>query len=189
MNNPNYLNSEIFFHDENKNPVRVRVHDCLDNRKMGYDYQQMPTPWPHFKPLKRIKITVNPSLVPPATQVFQYQRWIKSFHFQFAGQLQEGLHKRKMEKEELLTLKQVKYDISKQIRLEVFLNVDTFNWHELESLEEIGLQDEDTIIVTLVSKMGLNLSPLNLQRLNLQNVVILFMAAGLLLPFPLFVLK
>ncbi|OIT26008.1 polyphenol oxidase b, chloroplastic, partial [Nicotiana attenuata] len=70
INNPNYLKSELFFHDENKNPVRVRVQDCLDNRKMGYDYQQMPTPWHHFKPLKKSKITVDPSSVPPATQVF-----------------------------------------------------------------------------------------------------------------------
>ncbi|MQL67721.1 hypothetical protein F6Q10_35520, partial [Streptomyces vinaceus] len=39
------LNSEFFFYDENRNPYRVKVRDCLDSKKMGYDYAPMPTPW------------------------------------------------------------------------------------------------------------------------------------------------
>ncbi|XP_022732751.1 polyphenol oxidase I, chloroplastic-like [Durio zibethinus] len=38
-------NSSFYFYDEKKDLARVKVHDCLDNKKLGYDYQKVGIPW------------------------------------------------------------------------------------------------------------------------------------------------
>ncbi|KAK7400532.1 hypothetical protein VNO78_11741 [Psophocarpus tetragonolobus] len=40
-----YLETSFFFYDENKNYVRVKVKDCLDSTRLGYDYQRADLPW------------------------------------------------------------------------------------------------------------------------------------------------
>ncbi|XP_014632998.1 polyphenol oxidase latent form, chloroplastic-like [Glycine max] len=40
-----WLESSFFFYDENRNYVRVKVKDCLDSKKMGYDYQYVYLLW------------------------------------------------------------------------------------------------------------------------------------------------
>ncbi|MCE7766614.1 hypothetical protein GQL56_28720, partial [Pseudomonas putida] len=71
LTNKDWLNSEFFFYDENRNPFRVKVRDCLDSKKMGFDYAPMPTPWRNFKPIRKSNPgKVNLSSVPPASKVF-----------------------------------------------------------------------------------------------------------------------
>ncbi|KAJ8760511.1 hypothetical protein K2173_015178 [Erythroxylum novogranatense] len=45
-----WLDSTFLFYDENKNLVRVKVRDCLDTRKLGYDFQDVDIPWLKAKP-------------------------------------------------------------------------------------------------------------------------------------------
>nr|AGC55012.1 polyphenoloxidase [Suaeda salsa] len=45
-----FLNSYFYFFDENAQPVRISVRDCLSSRKMGYDYQPMDLPWLRSRP-------------------------------------------------------------------------------------------------------------------------------------------
>ena len=41
-----WLESSFLFYDGNKNLVRVKVvKDCLDSRKLGYDYEYVDTQW------------------------------------------------------------------------------------------------------------------------------------------------
>ncbi|KAG6392108.1 hypothetical protein SASPL_146318 [Salvia splendens] len=40
-------------HANNKELVRVRAGDALDNEKMGYEYEDADIPWVHFRPPKR----------------------------------------------------------------------------------------------------------------------------------------
>ncbi|OIT36750.1 polyphenol oxidase b, chloroplastic [Nicotiana attenuata] len=49
INTPDSLNTEFFFYDEKKNPYLVKVRDCLDNKKMGYDFQAMPIDYNHYQ--------------------------------------------------------------------------------------------------------------------------------------------
>ncbi|XP_060207963.1 catechol oxidase B, chloroplastic-like [Lycium barbarum] len=175
-----WLNSEFFFYDECSNPWRVKVRDCLDHTKMGYDYAPMDKPWHNFKPMKQTTTgKVNTSSLPPANKVFPLAKLDKVISFSISRKIEKN------EQEELLTFC-LKFDNSKNLRFDVFLNADkTVNAVELdkiefagsftnlphvhgntdrkpatfqlainELLEDNGLEDEDTIAVTLVPKKG-----------------------------------
>ncbi|KAH6785368.1 hypothetical protein C2S51_037823 [Perilla frutescens var. frutescens] len=53
INDPDYLNASFLFYDENKQLVKVKVADCLDYRKMGYEYEKIDVPWLSYRPTKR----------------------------------------------------------------------------------------------------------------------------------------
>ncbi|CAN1164786.1 Polyphenol oxidase, chloroplastic [Linum perenne] len=43
--NPDWLDSSFVFFDENAEPVRVKVKDCLDIKKLGYVYEDVDVLW------------------------------------------------------------------------------------------------------------------------------------------------
>jgi len=47
---PDWLNSEFLFSDENKELVRVKVKDTLDTEKLRYGFQDVPIPWLKTRP-------------------------------------------------------------------------------------------------------------------------------------------
>ncbi|KAK4338112.1 hypothetical protein RND71_042599 [Anisodus tanguticus] len=184
-----WLNSEFFFYDENRNPFRVKVRDCLDTKKMGYDYAPMATPWRNFKPIRKTTAgKVNTGVLPPASKVFPLAKLDRAISFSINRPASSRTSQEKNEQEEMLEFTKIQYDDSKYIRFDVFLNVDkTVNADELdkaefagsytslphvhgdntthvtsvtfqlaitELLEDIGLEDEDTIAVTVVPKTG-----------------------------------
>ncbi|XVF87526.1 hypothetical protein PTKIN_Ptkin18bG0127200 [Pterospermum kingtungense] len=61
FNDPDWLNSSFLFYDENANLVRVKVRDCLENRSLGYVYQDVDIPWLKAKPTPR-KVTKKVAL-------------------------------------------------------------------------------------------------------------------------------
>ncbi|XP_060207961.1 polyphenol oxidase E, chloroplastic-like [Lycium barbarum] len=184
-----WLNSEFLFYDENGCPWRVKVRDCLDSKKMGYDYAPMPTPWRNFKPKKTTSGKVPTGSLPPASKVFPLAKMDRAISFSINRPASSRTPQEKNEQEEMLTFNQVKHDKLEYIRFDVFLNTDkTVNADELdkaefggsytslphvhadhnscaedfpnfqlaitELLEEIGLEDEETIAVTIVPKKG-----------------------------------
>ncbi|KAK1269482.1 Aureusidin synthase [Acorus gramineus] len=58
LNDPDWLDSHFYFHDENARLVRVRVRDCLDLSKLRYRYEEVKHPWLDAKP--------KPSIPPSA---------------------------------------------------------------------------------------------------------------------------
>lgn len=50
---PDWLDAAFLFYDENAQLVRVKVRDCLDNRRLGYVYQDVEIPWLKSKPTPR----------------------------------------------------------------------------------------------------------------------------------------
>ncbi|XP_062162702.1 polyphenol oxidase, chloroplastic-like [Alnus glutinosa] len=42
---PDWLNASFIFYDENAQPVRVYVKDCLETNTLGYAYQDVEIPW------------------------------------------------------------------------------------------------------------------------------------------------
>ncbi|KAK4364840.1 hypothetical protein RND71_016198 [Anisodus tanguticus] len=202
LTDKDWLNSEFFFYDENRNPWRVRVRDCLDSKKMGYDYAPMPTPWRNFKP--KIKTTtgkVNTGSLPSASKVFPLTKLDRAISFSINRPTSSRTQQEKREQEELLTFRNIHYDDSKNIRFDVFLNVDkTVNADELnktefagshtnlphvhgnpnrpvsnfdlaitELLEDNGLEDEDTIAVTVVPKKGGELISIGCVEIKLED--------------------
>nr|UOV21272.1 polyphenol oxidase [Camellia sinensis] len=51
---PDLLNSEFTFYDENAQLVTVKVKESLDHRKLGYVYQDVEIPWLNTRPSPRI---------------------------------------------------------------------------------------------------------------------------------------
>ncbi|XP_031254312.1 polyphenol oxidase, chloroplastic-like [Pistacia vera] len=45
-----WLDASFIFYDENAKPVKVKVRDCLDTKKLGYVYQKVDNPWLKTKP-------------------------------------------------------------------------------------------------------------------------------------------
>ncbi|CAN4076457.1 unnamed protein product [Withania somnifera] len=189
LSDKDWLNSEFFFYDENRNPYRVKVRDCLDSKKMGYDYAPMPTPWRNFKPTRKVTSgKAITSSLPPASKVFPLAKLDRTISFSINRPASSRTQQEKTEQEEMLTFNKVQYDDRQYVRFDVFLNVDkTVNADELdkaefagsytslphvhgdnkthvtsvtfklaitELLEDIGLEDEDIIAVTLVPKTG-----------------------------------
>ncbi|PON35755.1 Polyphenol oxidase, partial [Parasponia andersonii] len=52
---PDWLNSEFLFYDENRQLVRVNVHDSLDTRPLGYVYEDVPIPWQGARELAKAR--------------------------------------------------------------------------------------------------------------------------------------
>ncbi|KAL8507807.1 hypothetical protein ACS0TY_018366 [Phlomoides rotata] len=50
ITDPDFLNAAFVFYDENAQLVRVTVKDCIDNLKMGYDYERVDLPWLDYRP-------------------------------------------------------------------------------------------------------------------------------------------
>ncbi|KAF3639198.1 Polyphenol oxidase F, chloroplastic [Capsicum annuum] len=190
IDDPDFLNAELFFYDENKKPYRVKVRDTLNHKKMGFDYLHMPTPWRNYKLVKKSKTKLNARLLPPTTKIFPIAKLDKVISFSVQRLTSGRTQQEKDAKEEMLTFKNLRYDVRKQMRFDVFINAEeNSNWNELnraefsgsytnlphiqrnqsephittiknfqlainELLEEIGLEDEYNLVVTLVPKIG-----------------------------------
>nr|XP_016448022.1 PREDICTED: polyphenol oxidase E, chloroplastic-like [Nicotiana tabacum]WMP39872.1 polyphenol oxidase B [Physalis pubescens] len=135
-----WLNSEFFFYDENRDPWRVKVRDCLDSKKMGYDYEPKATPWRNFKPGKKTTPgKVNLRSVKPASKVFPLSNLDRAICFSIERPATSRSQQEKDEFEEVLTFKNLKYDDSKYIKFDVFVNADkTVNADDIDKKEYAG---------------------------------------------------
>ncbi|WMV43054.1 hypothetical protein MTR67_036439 [Solanum verrucosum] len=125
LTQPEWLNSEFFFYDENKNPYLVKIRDCLDMKKMGYDYAPSPTPWRNFKPNKKSSAgKLDTSLVPPASKIFPIFKLDVNTSFSLDRPASSRTQVEKDNKEEILTFSFIKYDNREYIRFDVYLNAD-----------------------------------------------------------------
>ncbi|MFX6532753.1 tyrosinase family protein [Acinetobacter baumannii] len=59
LTDPDFLDASFVFYDENAEMVRVKVRDCLDEKKLGYVYQDVEIPWLNTRPTPK----VSPSLL------------------------------------------------------------------------------------------------------------------------------
>ncbi|KAJ8555298.1 hypothetical protein K7X08_012794 [Anisodus acutangulus] len=134
-----WLDSEFFFYDENRTPWRVKVRDCLDSKKMGYDYAPMPTPWRNFKPTRKTTTgKVNTDSLRPVSQVFPLAKLDKAISFSINRPASSRTQKEKNEQEEMLTFNGVKHDDREYIRFDVLINAEkTVNANELENVDKV----------------------------------------------------
>ncbi|KAJ6850522.1 polyphenol oxidase, chloroplastic [Iris pallida] len=58
FDDPQWLDSHFYFHDENADLVRVRVRDAIDMDRLGYAYEEVDLPWLDARP----KPSVAPEL-------------------------------------------------------------------------------------------------------------------------------
>ncbi|OIT18685.1 PREDICTED: polyphenol oxidase E, chloroplastic-like [Nicotiana attenuata] len=140
LTDKDWLNSEFFFYDENRDPWRVKVRDCLDSKKMGYDYEPKATPWRNFKPGKKTTPgKVNLRSVKPASKVFPLSNLDRAICFSIERPATSRSQQEKDEFEEVLTFKNLKYDDSRYIKFDVFVNADkTVNADDIDKTEYAG---------------------------------------------------
>ncbi|KAH8479523.1 hypothetical protein H0E87_031588, partial [Populus deltoides] len=139
ISDPDWLNSEFLFYNENAELVRCKVRDCLDNRRLRYTYQNVEIPWLQSKPIARrlgkkaaeTKTALTPitafPLVLDKTIVTVVSRPKKS-----------RSRKEKEEEDEVLVIEGIEYDKGKFVKFDVFINDDVEMPSKPENTEFAG---------------------------------------------------
>ena len=176
---PDWLNIEFYFYDENAELVRAKIKDTIDHIKLGYDYQKVPIPWLKTKPkpfrpkIDKAAFKSPESVLPKALDtkisvVVQRPKRSRS-------------RKEKDEEEEVLTIEGIEFESNKFVKFDVYLNDDSDSGsgstefarsfvhipHRhggkrrsslrtgiTEVVEDIGADDDDNVAVTLVPRVG-----------------------------------
>ncbi|CAI8591177.1 unnamed protein product [Vicia faba] len=204
-----WLESGFLFYDENKNLVRVNVKDCLDTKKLGYVYQDVPIPWLKAKPApgrkkvqKKVEVTleINDENLGESSTNFQVRQQSSREYVKFPLVLddvmsaivkrpQKSRSKEEKEKEEeILLIDGIEFENNIAIKFDVlindedkvigpgntefagsFVNVPHSHKHKnkdnnniktclklglTDLLEDLDVEDDDTIVVTLVPDCG-----------------------------------
>ncbi|KAI3809646.1 hypothetical protein L1987_19243 [Smallanthus sonchifolius] len=131
--NPDWLNASYVFYDENQDLVRVYNKDCVDIKKLGYEFKEPegPLPWLKSRPKRRSSIE-NMSLDP----LFgQGRDVIIAEQLEFPVRLDRifrvcvkrpAVNRTKEEKEkanEILMIKGITFRSDKFVKFDVFVNV------------------------------------------------------------------
>ncbi|XP_073298131.1 polyphenol oxidase I, chloroplastic-like [Primulina huaijiensis] len=177
ITDPDYLNTSFLFYDENARLVRVKVKDCIDNLKMGFDYERIDLPWLDYRPppqTSKARIARIASTAPKAETLFPLKlEQVVRF---------EVSKTKKGKADELLVLENITLDTSKFLKFDVFVNDEDDNPGELDKAayagtyaqvphktntpsattsirlkltdlyEDMDLADDDSIVVTLVPR-------------------------------------
>ncbi|KAL8046760.1 hypothetical protein ABFX02_08G193900 [Erythranthe guttata] len=133
ITDPDYLNASFLFYDENAQLVRVTVKDCLDNTKLGYDFERVDLPWLDYRP-------------PPQTAQAKVMRTISTarkadavFPLKLDGIARVLIQKTKKGKaDELLVIEDITVDTSKFLKFDVFVNDEDDNVGELDKAAYAG---------------------------------------------------
>lgn len=198
---PDWLNAGFIFYDENGQPVRVKVKDCLETPNLGYVYQDVDIPWLQSKPTPRKS---------------KLKKVAKFFHLghgdvALAAETRASLKfpvvldkvittvvprprksrskKEKEEEEEVLVIEGIEFEKDAALKFDVFINdeddtptgpdktefagsfVNVPHKHKhrkkmntclrlgiSDLLEDLAVEDDDTVVVTLVPRYGKGLA-------------------------------
>ncbi|KAG6393867.1 hypothetical protein SASPL_144441 [Salvia splendens] len=133
VDDDDFKNSSFMFYDEKKNLVRVKISDCLDHRKLGYEYEYSDTPWINSRPPQRAVPANLKELakgLPTADKVFPL-KLVKTVKFLVPKPA-------KGKADEALLLENIVTDNSKLIKFDVFINDEDDKPDELDRAEYVG---------------------------------------------------
>ncbi|KAG9154912.1 hypothetical protein Leryth_015538 [Lithospermum erythrorhizon] len=121
--NQAWLDSQLFFWDEKKNPVYVTVKDCLDEEKLGYTYQPTELPWLKAKPIPKLEkedVAAN-SNAPSVANAFPatLDKVVKVL-VQRPKKSRSKAQKKK--KKEVLVFEDIEYPMDEFVKFDVFIN-------------------------------------------------------------------
>ncbi|KAL3821317.1 hypothetical protein ACJIZ3_007222 [Penstemon smallii] len=133
ITDPDFLNAAFLFYDENAQLVRVTVKDCLDNLRMGYDYERIDLPWLDYRPPPQTagaKINRTRTNAPLAETIFPL-KVDKIVRFRVPKTV-------KGKDRELLVLENITVDTTKFLKVDVFVNDEDDNVTELDKAAYAG---------------------------------------------------
>ncbi|KAL8510634.1 hypothetical protein ACS0TY_017449 [Phlomoides rotata] len=177
ITDPDFLNASFLFYDENAQLVRVLVKDCLDNLRMGYDYERVDLPWMDYRPppqTARARITRAASASAPKAETLFPLTLDRVVRF-------EVKKTKKGKADELLVLENITVDTTKFLKFDVFVNDEDDNASELDKAayagsyaqvphktnqtattsfrlkltdlyDDMDIADDDSIVVTIVPR-------------------------------------
>nr|GLL34629.1 Polyphenol oxidase II, chloroplastic [Ipomoea trifida] len=118
-----WLDATFIFYDENKQAVRVRVGDALDNQKLGYKYEFTNLPWLNSKPLPTKKKTglAARSKAPFVTDVFPLTL-DKVVQVKVPRPKKSRSKEEKEAEEEILEIQGIEVAIDQYAKFDVYLN-------------------------------------------------------------------
>ncbi|KAI4374109.1 hypothetical protein MLD38_012144 [Melastoma candidum] len=136
ITDPDWLNAQFMFYDENANLVRVTVKDCLDPKALGYAYQEVDIPWLQSKPTPRQKVKTKLSKLfgSERAAIAATSRPITATFINFPVKLDKKvvtLVKRpktgrtpaeKEEEEEVLLIEAIEFDKESFVKFDVYIN-------------------------------------------------------------------
>ncbi|KAM7498528.1 hypothetical protein LguiA_022942 [Lonicera macranthoides] len=132
ITDPDWLNSSFLFYDEDAQLVRVKVGDCLDNRKLGFEFQKVDMPWLQSKPTPRStnstvagapgsNAAANAANTAAAKVVFPV-KLDKDVKVLVSRPKKARSRKAKDEASEVLVIEGIDYDTNKYVKFDVFIN-------------------------------------------------------------------
>ncbi|GFP78722.1 polyphenol oxidase ii chloroplastic [Phtheirospermum japonicum] len=177
-----WLEADYVFYDENARLVRVKNVDTLDNEKMGYIYQDVDIPWLKNRPRPRFRKSKVAASSAGAGVVFPV-RLDKVVKVLVDRPKKSRSKKDKEKEEELLVIEGIEIDTATFVKFDVFVNDEDDKPDELdkaeyagcysqvphknstkvktkirlgltELLEDLDVEDDDKILVSLVPKAG-----------------------------------
>lgn len=131
LTDPDWLNASFLFYDENAQLVRVKVKDCLDTNKLGYDYQDVDIPWLKSKPtprrsrLDKLKNAVKSLGVAHAAEgpKVEFPLVLESvIKTAVARPKKSRSKKEKDEEEEVLVIENIVFDKNVPVKFDVYIN-------------------------------------------------------------------
>ncbi|XP_060975094.1 polyphenol oxidase, chloroplastic-like [Cannabis sativa] len=134
-----WLDAAFLFYDENAQLVRVKVRDCLDSRKLGYNYQKVDIPWLNTRPtprrsrLSRVKRALGRVGVPMAQAATDNNMFQTTLSFPLTldkpvkilvarPKKAKRSKKEKDEANEILVIDGIEFDRDVAIKFDVYIN-------------------------------------------------------------------
>ncbi|KAG6392114.1 hypothetical protein SASPL_146324 [Salvia splendens] len=179
IDDDDYKNSAFMFYDEKMNLFRVTVADCLDYKKMGYEYEYNDLPWLNLRPPQKPVLANLKELakgLPAAGKVFPLKP-AKTVKFLVPKPA-------KGKADEALVLENIVADNTKLVKFDVFINDEDDKPNEVdraecvwsfthlphrvegkestnnlrlnlrEVYENINIADDDSVVITIVPQFN-----------------------------------
>jgi polyphenol oxidase len=125
---PDWLESSFLFYDENKNLVKVKVKDSVDESKLGYVYQDVDIPWKISKPKpsSRVKSKDNNKLFarrPSRKFVDKFPIVLDSVVSTIVKRPKKSRSSKEKEgEEEILVIDGIEFDNKIEVKFDVIVN-------------------------------------------------------------------
>jgi polyphenol oxidase len=121
-----WLDAEFLFYDEDKNLVRVKVSDSLDEKKLGYTYEDVEIPWLESKPTARKSANKRKAAVAAADLTTAFPATLTdtiSVEVSRPSAVTRTAEEKAAE-EEVLVISGIEFDGSAALKFDVYLNDD-----------------------------------------------------------------
>ncbi|KAL0293378.1 UNVERIFIED_CONTAM: Polyphenol oxidase II, chloroplastic [Sesamum radiatum] len=155
-----FLEASFLFYNEKAELVRVTVEDCLDNRSMGYDFEQCDLPWLAYRPPAQTataKVIRSRKTAPNAETVFPVN--LDKIVRVLVPKTKKG------KADELLVIEDITVDTTKFLKFDVFVNDEDDDLTDLDKAAYAGTYAQ----VPHKSGKKTNTTSISLKLTNLYN--------------------